>query len=72
MRGKAVYPVDYRYARAILIMHKPWSKTKLLTDLLSDKDRTIYTFERMILKNQLPLSIVAQYITSMKYTYQKS
>ena len=24
MRGKAVYPVDYHYARAMLIMHKPW------------------------------------------------
>ena len=71
MRGKAVYPVDYHYARAMLIMHKPWSKKQPLTDLLSDKDRTIDTFERMVLKKQLPSSIVAQYITSMKYTYQK-
>lgn len=71
LRSRPTYPVDYHYARAMLIMHKPWSKDRPLTELLKDTQRTIDTFENMIYKKQLPSSIVAQYITAMKYTHQK-
>ncbi len=44
MNCKPRYPVDYDYARGMLIMHKPWNKTDTLDKLLKDKQRTIDEF----------------------------
>jgi hypothetical protein len=37
MNCKPRYPVDYNYARGMLIMHKTWNKTNTLEKLLKDK-----------------------------------
>jgi hypothetical protein len=41
MNCKPLYPIDYDYARGMLIMHMPWNKTDTLDKLLKDKQRTI-------------------------------
>ena len=50
------YPVDYAYARGMLIMHKPWSKDNTLSSILKDHQKTISTFLSMIDKNEVPSS----------------
>ena len=71
MNCRPRYPIDYNYARGMLIMHKPWHEKKPLTKLLKNKRKTIRTFKRMIELKQLPTSVLAQYICAMKYTHQK-
>ena len=44
MNCKPHYPIDYDYARGMLIMHKPWNKTDTLDKFLKDKQRTIDKF----------------------------
>ena len=45
----------------------PWSKENPPKKLLNNKDKTIRKFKRMTDKNQLPSSVVSQYICAMKY-----
>jgi len=68
MNCKARYPVDFDYARGMLIMHKPWSKKDTLTKILKDKQRTIDEFLRMIDAQEVPTSVLAQYTTAMRYS----
>ena len=65
---KPRYPIDYEYARGMLIMHKPWNKTDTLCKLLKDHQRTIDEFLRMLDAKEVPTSVVAQYTTAMKYS----
>jgi len=65
------YPVDFAYARGMLILHKPWSKDNTLTSILKDQQKTISTFLSMIDKKEVPSSVTFQYHTSMKYARQK-
>ena len=65
------YPVDYAYARGMLILHKPWSKDNTLTSILKDQQKTISTFLSMIDKKEVPSSVTFQYHTAMKYARQK-
>jgi len=46
MNCKPRYPIDYDYARGMLIMHKKWIKTDTLDKLLKDKQGTIVEFLR--------------------------
>lgn len=71
MNCKPRYPIDYSYAKGMLILHKPWSKNQPLTAILKDKERCISTFKKMIMNKQLPSAVVAQYICAMKYSAQK-
>jgi hypothetical protein len=54
MNWKPYYPVDYDYARGMLIMHKPWNKNNTLDKLLKNKQRTINEFLQMIEKKECP------------------
>ena len=65
------YPVDFAYARGMLILHKPWSKDNTLTSILKDQQKTISTFLSMIDKKEVPSSVTFQYHTAMKYARQK-
>jgi len=65
------YPVDYAYARGMLILHKPWSKDNTLSSILKDHQKTISTFLSMIDKKEVPSSVTFQYHTAMKYARQK-
>ncbi len=68
MNCKPRYPVDYDYARGMLITHKLWSKTDTLDKLLKDKQRTIDEFFRMLGEKEVLTSVQAQYLTAMKYS----
>ena len=68
---KPTFPVTYAYAKGIIIQHMPWSKEKTPTKLLGNQERTIRKFKRMIDTQQLPSSVISQYICAMKYTKQK-
>jgi hypothetical protein len=74
MNCRPRYPIDYNYAKGMLVLHKPWHKGKNFKKLLKifrNKDKTIETFKKMIEKKQLPTSVIAQYICAMKYAHQK-
>ncbi len=71
MNCKPQFPVDYNYARGMLIMHKPWNKDNTLDKLLKDQQQTIKEFLRMIDNQEVPTSVQAQYLTAMKYAHQK-
>ena len=64
------YPVDYDYAKGMLVMHRPWSKRKPLTDLLNDEEATINTFLRMIENNALPLYVMSEFHRAVQYSQQ--
>ena len=65
------YPVDYGYARGMLILHKPWSKDNTLNSILKDHQKTINTFLSMIDNKEVPSLVTFQYHTAMKYARQK-
>ena len=64
------YPVDYAYARGMLITHKPWNKHNMLEHILNNKTATIDMFLRMIDRKEVPSSVTFQYLTAMKYARQ--
>jgi hypothetical protein len=68
MNCKPRYPVDYDYAKGMLIMHKPWNKNDTLDKLFKDKERTINEFLQMIDNKEVPTSVQAHYLTAMKYS----
>jgi hypothetical protein len=51
------FPVDYAYARAMLILHRPWSKDNTLNSILNDQQKTIYTFLSMMDNKEVPSSV---------------
>jgi hypothetical protein len=71
IKCKTRYPVDFNYARGMLIMHKPWHRNNTLDELFKDQQRTITEFLTMIDNQQGPSSVRAQYLTAMKYAHQK-
>lgn len=68
---KPRYPVDYNYARGMILMHKPWNKKKTHYDLLRDKRRTKRMFHTMVEEHEFPSAVIAQYICAVKYTQQR-
>ncbi len=56
----------------MLIMHKPWYKHNTLEHILNNKTATIDTFLRMIDRKDVPSSVTFQYLTAMKYAWQKN
>jgi hypothetical protein len=71
MNCKQHFPVDYDYARDMLILHKPWNKNNTLDKLFKNKQRTINEFLQMIDQKEVPTSVQAQYVTAMKYAGKK-
>ena len=61
------HPVNYSYARGMLIMHRPWSKRKPLTELLSETQETVRIFLEMIHKHRLPLYVITKYNRAAMY-----
>ena len=55
------YPVDYDYAKGMLVMHKPWIVQNPLTELLNDKEETIKTFLQLIERNEMPLYVLSEF-----------
>lgn len=71
MNCKPCYPINYDYARGMLILHKPWTAKRNLNELLKDKMKTIEAFHTMIVNKQVPSSVIAQYTCAVKYANQK-
>ena len=63
------YPVDYDYARGMLLLHKPWSFDKPLN--LRDRLRTINTFKLMLQNRQVPTSVWTEYQRAVRYAQEK-
>jgi hypothetical protein len=64
MNCKPRYPVDYDYAKGMLIMHKPWNKNDTLDKLFKDKERRINEQSY----KEVPTSVQAQLLTAQKYS----
>ena len=54
------HPIDFNYARGMLIMHKPWSSRKPLDT--RDKLATINTFKMMLEEKKVPVNVWTQYM----------
>ncbi len=72
MNCKLQFPVDYDYARGMLIMHKLWHKNMTLERLLKNKQNTINEFLQMIDAKEVPTSVQAWYLTALKYATNKT
>lgn len=70
MNCRPRYPVDYDYARGMLIMHKPWSVRDPLDSLLQDKQKTISEFNDLLGRRLLPLHVLSEYHRAVKYSQQ--
>ncbi len=68
MNCKPRYPVDYDYAKGMLVMQKPWNKTDTLDKLFKDKERKFNEFLQMIDNKEVPTSVRAQLLTAKKYS----
>ncbi len=55
------FPVNYDYAKGLLVMHIPWSTRHPLTDLLIDEQKTIDNFLEMIKEHKLPVYVVSEF-----------
>ena len=63
------YPIDYDYARGMLLLHKPWSfKNPLCT---RNKQQTIDTFKRMLDTRVVPTNVLTEYQRAVKYAHEK-
>lgn len=56
---RPVYPATFEYARAMIMLHVPWSNRHPLD--FSDKSATIAAFNRYIASKSFPTSVTAQY-----------
>jgi len=63
------HPVDYNYARGMLIMHKPWSVRKPLDT--RNKQATIDTFKRMLEEKRVPSNVWTEYMRAVMYAQEK-
>ena len=64
------YPVDYDYAKGMLVMHKPWSARNPLTDLLNDEEATVKTFLQMVENNEMPYYVTSELHRAIQYSQQ--
>jgi hypothetical protein len=72
MNCKPRYPVDYNYARGMLIVHKVWHKIMTLNRILKNKQNTINEFLLIINAKEVPTSVQTQYLTALKYATNKT
>lgn len=71
MNCRPRYPVDYDYAKGMLLLHKPWNKTDTLDKLFRNKAGTIKMFHDMMNNRQFPSSVASEYACAIKYSRQK-
>ena len=67
---KPVYPVDYFYARGMVILHHPWSRAKPIDQLLKDRPKTVNTFLDMVRKKSVPVSVINQLNAARMYEHE--
>ena len=63
------HPIDFNYARGMLIMHKPWSVRKPLDT--RDKQATINTFKKMLEDKDVPTNVWTEYMRAVRYAQEK-
>ena len=62
LKCKPHHPVNYDYAHGMIIMHKPWNKSDTHKVLINNRTDTIQAFHGMVSNNEVPTSVVVQYI----------
>ena len=69
LQCRPCYPVDYNYARGMLIMHKPWSIRKPLDT--RNKQATIDTFKKMLEEKKVPSNVWTEYMRAVMHAQEK-
>jgi len=59
MNYRPTHPITFEYARGLLILYKPWSKTHFLD--LRDRDAVIDIATDMIFQRKVPLNVISEY-----------
>lgn len=62
------HPIDFDYARGMLIMHKPWSFNNPLNT--RNEQATIDEFKRMLENRDVPMSVWTEYMRAVKYSQE--
>ena len=63
------HPIDFNYARGMLIMHKPWSVRKPLDT--RNKQATIDEFKTMLEEKKVPSNVWTEYMRAVRYAQEK-
>eukprot|EP00985_Skeletonema_marinoi_P013483 scaffold6703_cov152-Skeletonema_marinoi.AAC.1 len=63
------HPIDFNYARGMLIMHKPWSVREPLDT--RDKQATINTFKKMLEDKDVPTNVWTEYMRAVRYAQER-
>ena len=63
------HPIDFDYARGMLVLHKPWSVNQPLNT--RNKDKTIETFKKMLDNRTVPTSVQTEYMRAVRYSQEK-
>lgn len=66
---KPRHPIDFNYARGMLLMHKPWSVDKPLNT--RNKEATIEEFKRMLESREVPTYVWNEYNRAVFYSQQR-
>ena len=63
------HPIDFDYARGMLILHKPWSFKEPLNT--RDQRKTIVIFKQMLHDRVVPTSVLTEYMRAVRYAQEK-
>ena len=63
------HPIDFDYARGMLLLHKPWSASRPLN--MRNKATTIETFKQMLHNRTVPTSVTTEYMRAVRYAQEK-
>lgn len=66
---KPRHPIDFDYARGMLIMHKPWSFKNPLN--MRDKQKTVKTFQQMLHDRVVPTNVWTEYMRAVRYAQER-
>lgn len=63
------HPIDFDYARGMLLLHKPWSAKQPLN--MRNKAKTIDTFKQMLHNRTVPTNVWTEYMRAVRYAQEK-
>jgi hypothetical protein len=63
------HPIDFDYARGMLILHKPWSAKRPLNT--RNKQKTIDTFKQMLQNRTVPTCVWTEYLRAVRYAQER-
>ena len=63
------HPIDYDYARGMLLLHKPWSAKRPLDT--RNKQKTIDEFKQMLNNRSVPTCVWTEYLRAVRYAHER-